>query len=117
MLLNAEIIKTTAENLSGQNLSLIIDPVMVSTSGVRLLEENAIAVLKNELLPLATWITPNIAEAELLSGRKITTNDEAVKAAVEFGHRWDCSIIIKAGHLNEKSEIAADIIYHEEKNL
>jgi hydroxymethylpyrimidine kinase/phosphomethylpyrimidine kinase len=115
MLANAEIIKTVAENLTGKNLSLLIDPVMVSTSGVTLLEEDAIAVLMDELLPLATWITPNIPEAELLLGKKITTNEEAIKAAVEFGHQWDCSVILKAGHLDVKSDIAADIVYHEGK--
>lgn len=115
MLLNAEIIKITAQNLAGKNLSLVIDPVMVSTSGARLLEEDAIAVLKDELLPLASWITPNVPEAELLLGHKIETKEDAIKAAVEFGHRWDCNVILKAGHLNVKSEVAADIVYYEEK--
>ena len=115
MLFNAEIIETVAKALAGKNLSLVIDPVMVSTSGVRLLEKDAIDVLKDKLLPLASWITPNIPEAELLLGRKIKTNKEAVSAAVEFGHRWDCSVILKAGHLDIKSDVAADIVYHEDK--
>ena len=115
MLLNAEIIKVTAQNLAGQNLALVVDPVMVSSSGSRLLEEDAIAVLMDELLPLASWITPNVPEAELLLGRKIKTNEDAIKAAVEFGHRWDCSVILKAGHLDVKSSIAADIVYHDGK--
>ncbi len=115
MLLNAEIIKITAQNLAGKNLSLVIDPVMVSTSGARLLEEDAIAVLKDELRPLASWMTPNVPEAELLLGREIKTNEDAIKAAIEFGHRWDCSVILKAGHLDVKSNVAADIVYHAEK--
>lgn len=115
MLLNAEIIKIVVQNLAGKNLALVIDPVMVSSSGARLLEEDAVAVLKDELLPLASWITPNIPEAELLLGREIKTNEDAIKAAVEFGHRWDCSVILKAGHLDVKSNVAADIVYHEEK--
>jgi len=115
MLFSAEIIKTVAQNLTGKNLSLVVDPVMVSTSGMRLLEEDAIAVLMDELLPLASWITPNIPEAELLLGREIKTNEDAIKAAVEFSHRWDCSVILKAGHLDVKSDVAADIVCHEEK--
>lgn len=115
MLFSAEIIKTVAQNLTEQNLSLVVDPVMISTSGARLLEEDAIAALVDELLPLASWITPNIPEAELLLGCKINTKEDAIKAALEFGHRWDCSVILKAGHLDEKSDVAADIVYHEEK--
>ena len=115
MLLNAEIIKAVVENLTGKNLALVVDPVMVSTSGARLLEEDAIAVLMDELLPLATWITPNIPEAELLLERKIKTHEDAINAAMEFGRRWDCSVILKAGHFDVTSGVAADIIYHEEK--
>lgn len=115
MLLNAEIIKITAQNLNGQNLSLLVDPVMVSTSGARLLEEDAVAVLKDELLPLATWITPNIPEAELLLEREIKTNEDLIKAAVEFGQRWNCSVILKTGHLDLNNNVASDIVYHEEK--
>ena len=115
MLFNAEIIETVATCLDGKNLSLVLDPVMVSTSGTRLLEEDAIAVLKDKLLPQASWITPNIQEAELLLEREIKTKDEAISAAVEFGHRWDCSVILKAGHLDVKSDVVADVVYHEEK--
>ena len=115
MLFNAEIIKVTAENLTGKNLPLVVDPVMISTSGARLLEEDAINALTNDLLPLASWITPNVPEAELLLDKKINNNEDAIKAAVEFGHCWDCSIILKAGHLDVKSDVAADIVYHEGK--
>ena len=115
MLLNVEIIKVTAKNLNEQNLSLIVDPVMVSTSGARLLEENAVAVLKNELLPLAAWITPNIPEAELLLEREIRTSEDIHKASVEFGQRWNCSVILKTGHFDVKGDVASDIVYHEEK--
>ncbi len=94
MLFSAEIINTVAQNLSEQNLSLVVDPVMISSSGVRLLEEDALTVLKDELLPLASWITPNIPEAELLLGCKIKTHEDAVNAAMEFGHRWDCSVAL-----------------------
>jgi len=115
MLLNTEIVKVTAQNLNGQNLSLIVDPVMVSTSGARLLEENAVAAMKSKLLPLAAWITPNIPEAELLLERKISTREDVIKAAMEFGQRWNCSVILKTGHLDAKGGAASDIVYHEEK--
>lgn len=115
MLLNAEIIKITAQNLAGRNLSLIVDPVMISTSGTRLLEENAITVLKDELLPLASWVTPNIPEAELLLERKLNTSEDLIEAAAEFGQRWDCSVILKTGHSELKNDVASDIVFHEGK--
>ncbi len=115
MLLNAEIIKTVTQNLNEHNISLVVDPVMVATSGTRLLEEDATAALKSELLPLADWITPNIPEAELLLEREISTREDIIKAAVEIGQCWNCSVILKTGHFESKGGAAADIVYHEEK--
>ncbi len=115
MLFNTEIIEAAARVLTGQKLSLVVDPVMISTSGVTLLKEEAITVLVNKLLPLASWVTPNIPEAELLLGCEIKTKREAINAAAEFEKRWDCSVILKAGHFDVKSDIAADIVCHEGK--
>jgi hydroxymethylpyrimidine/phosphomethylpyrimidine kinase len=115
MLFSSDIIEVTAECLKNYETSLIIDPVMVSTSGTRLLEESAINTLIEKLMPLAEWITPNIPEAELLSGRKLQTRDEIMKAAEEFGQRWNCSIILKSGHVEPESDVAADIVYHDGK--
>ncbi|MDD5698102.1 MAG: bifunctional hydroxymethylpyrimidine kinase/phosphomethylpyrimidine kinase [Victivallaceae bacterium] len=115
MLFNAEIIETTARCLTGRNFPLVIDPVMVSSSGTRLLEEAAVAVLADKLLPLASWVTPNIPEAELLLERQLKSHTELIEAAREFGERWNCSVILKAGHRDPDGGVAADIVYHENK--
>ena len=78
---------------------LVVDPVMVTTSGDRLLREEAVDALRTELLPLATVVTPNLPEAEVLVGREIMTLDgmrEAARAIVGLGAR---SAVVKGGHL------------------
>jgi hydroxymethylpyrimidine kinase/phosphomethylpyrimidine kinase len=115
MLFNSEIIETVSRELAGKDLLFILDPVMVSSSGARLLEEDAVSVLADKLMPLASWITPNVPEAELLLGREIRNNDDALIAVEEFGRRWDCSVILKAGHLEQESDVAADLVYHQGK--
>ena len=116
MLCSSEIIEAVTECLTGKDLLLVVDPVMVSTSGARLLEADAISVLSDKLFPLATWITPNIPEAELLLGRRLAAREEIFDAAAEFGQRWNCSVILKSGHIEQDSGVAADIVYHDGKN-
>lgn len=90
--------------------NIVVDPVMVSTSGSKLLQEDAIDVLKKELLPLATVITPNIPEAEVLCGKPITTQDDMVSAAKYIYETYGCSVLCKGGHhLND----ANDLLYWE----
>ena len=115
MLFDADIIKCVAGCLKDKNLQLIIDPVMVSTSGTRLLQEDASEALINELMPLASWITPNIPEAELLAGRKLQSREDLIRAAKEFSERWNCSVIVKTGHLDNNTDVASDIVYHDGK--
>jgi hydroxymethylpyrimidine/phosphomethylpyrimidine kinase len=99
MLFDAAAIKVIAPVLRGLNIPLVVDPVMVSSSGCRLLKEDAIAVLKAELLPLADWVTPNRHEAEILTGQKIGGSPEAMAAAAAaIARQWDCGCILKAGH-------------------
>jgi hydroxymethylpyrimidine/phosphomethylpyrimidine kinase len=111
MLCNAEIINAIVENLSEINFPLVIDPVMVATSGSELLAADAIDSLKNNLLKLATWITPNIPEAEILTDIKINNQADMAKAAMFCANKWNCSCIVKAGHLKEPSNgMATDIV-------
>ena len=111
MLCNAEIINAVAANLNEINFPLVIDPVMVATSGAELLAPNAIDSLKHNLLQLATWITPNIREAEILTGIKITTQADMAEAAKLCANEWNCSCIVKAGHLEApQNGVAADIV-------
>jgi hydroxymethylpyrimidine/phosphomethylpyrimidine kinase len=109
MIANSDIIRVVAAKLREYGVSaLVVDPVMVATSGDRLLREDAVAALKSELLPLATVVTPNLPEAEMLTGRTVGTLDEmrdAARAIVGLGAR---SAVVKGGHLDGD---AIDIFY------
>ncbi len=98
MLFSAEIVEAVADAVKRHKLPLVLDPVMVSTSGSVLLEQSAIEALKKELLPLAEWITPNLPEAELLLGRKLCSECDCLDAARECHEKWGASILLKSGH-------------------
>ncbi len=105
MVSNIEIIKKIAEKLVEYNAANIVaDPVMVSTSGSRLLSDDAVNTLKQTLLPLADLITPNIPEAEVLSGIKITDRDEMAAAAAKISEETKKAVLIKGGHLSTCSD-------------
>ena len=110
MLSSTQIIKIVCQKLRQyQVTNLIVDPVMVSKSGHTLLKPDAIDILKTELLPMALLTTPNIHEAEQLSGMAIRTVAEARQAA-KLIHRFGCrQVLIKGGHLLEKP--ATDLLY------
>lgn len=78
--------------------NIVLDPVMVSTSGSRLFSDDAIGTLKETLFPLVDIITPNIPEAEVLSGFSIKTREDMQKAAEKIGEYFDGYILIKGGH-------------------
>ena len=115
MLFSAEIIEAAADALSGFTGPLVVDPVMISTSGRNLLREDAVEALKNTLLPKAAWITPNLPEAEALTGRRIQSGADAVQAARECAERWKCSVVLKGGHADGPE--AADVVSHEGVSL
>lgn len=79
--------------------NIVIDPVMIATSGSRLLPEEAIAALQEQLLPLAAVITPNLPEAEVISGTKISSRTAMLAAARQLAGRFPGGILIKGGHL------------------
>jgi hydroxymethylpyrimidine/phosphomethylpyrimidine kinase len=89
---------------------LVVDPVMVATSGAKLLQPEAINVLKQLLLPRATLVTPNLHEAGILTGRKIANVEQMRKAAREIHARFGCAALIKGGHLPGVRE-AADVFF------
>lgn len=109
MLFNAEIVEEVAKKVEEYQLKLILDPVMVATSGAVLLETTAIEAVKKRLLPLATLITPNIPEAELLLNCTIHTENELIKAALELAQIYNTDVILKGGHFT-KQEQAIDIV-------
>ena len=78
--------------------NIVVDPVMVATSGARLIEEAAVAALEEKLLPLAAVVTPNIPEAEILSGIKRNGPDDMGKAAEIIRGKHGCSVLLKGGH-------------------
>jgi hydroxymethylpyrimidine/phosphomethylpyrimidine kinase len=82
---------------------------MVSTSGTRLLEGSAVSAIRENLFPLAQWITPNIPEAELLCSRKLTTPGDLAEAALQLYEEYQCNVILKSGHAIF-SDKAADIV-------
>ncbi|MCQ2311227.1 MAG: bifunctional hydroxymethylpyrimidine kinase/phosphomethylpyrimidine kinase [Paludibacteraceae bacterium] len=109
MLHNADVMRAVAELLAHYSCNnIVVDPVMVSTSGHRLMEENAISTLQQTLLPMARVITPNIPEAEILLDKSL---DQAnlPDAAKELGLRYGVSVLLKAGHVQQ--EQIADILY------
>ena len=99
MVSSAELIKTIAERLKFHKAeNVVVDTVMVATSGARLINEDAIDVLKCELIPLATLVTPNIPEAEVLSGMKIQNKDDMLEAARIISESYHCAVLLKGGH-------------------
>lgn len=84
----------------------VVDPVMVATSGARLISEDAIETLKKELLPLATLITPNIPEAEVLSEMDIMDEESMVEAAKKISETFGCTTLVKGGHqINDANDL------------
>ena len=94
--------------------NVVVDPVMVSTSGSMLLKESAIETLKSELFVLASVLTPNIPEAEWLTGEKITTKEEQAGAAKIISEEYGCAVLCKGGH---RIEGADDLLYMEGKEI
>lgn len=103
-----------AESLQQSKAALIIDPVMVSSTGHALMEEDASATLIERLLPMATLITPNIPEAELILGEKISNKSELEAAAKKLSEKLKTSCLIKGGHLTGEAELL-DILWHDDK--
>ena len=100
MLHSAEVVEVVARMLEKYGIrNVVLDPVMVSTSGHRLIEESAIEVITKRLVPLARVITPNIPEAEILSGRKIENEEDFPEVAKMLSFGDKVSVLLKAGHL------------------
>lgn len=110
MVSNSEIISVIAERLRFYNAkNIVVDPVMVSTSGSRLMADDAISTLKTELLTIADVITPNIPEAECLCGFLIRDARDMERAAQEIG-KMTRSVLIKGGHMEGNAD---DLLFHE----
>jgi hydroxymethylpyrimidine/phosphomethylpyrimidine kinase len=112
MTFNCELIKVISDKLSEYNArNIVVDPVMVATSGARLIDEKAIDSLCKLLLPKADLITPNIPEAMILSGLSSISNEEDMLAAARImGETFGCCVLVKGGHMSG-DESSADVLY------
>ena len=111
MVASSELIRVIAQKLKEYGAkNIVVDPVMVATSGAKLISDDAIETLKSELLPLADVITPNIPEAEVLSGMTIKNEDDMIAAAKVINGKFGCSVLCKGGHqIND----ANDLLYRD----
>ncbi len=113
MLHSSELIKAVKETLSNYQISnIVLDPVMVATSGDKLLQDEAIDSLKNDLIPFVRVITPNTPEAEILLGQKIERQDDLPRVIKGLSCNGNVSVLLKAGHLEE--EELTDLFYNAE---
>ena len=107
MVANEKLIETIAERLSFYRAkNIVVDPVMIATSGARLISENAVKTLCEKLLPIATLVTPNIPEAEVLSGMKIANKSDMEKATEVINKAYGCAVLLKGGHsINDANDL------------
>ena len=115
MVSSAGLIGAIADKLTEYKAqNIVVDPVMVATSGSRLISEDAIGALKSRLLPLALVLTPNVPEAEVLSDMEIHSAKDMERAAELISGNYGCSVLIKGGHnLND----ANDLLIHEGRKV
>ncbi|MCC8024866.1 MAG: bifunctional hydroxymethylpyrimidine kinase/phosphomethylpyrimidine kinase [Clostridium sp.] len=111
MVANSGLIEVIARKLRlYKAVNIVVDPVMVSTSGSRLINDEAVITLKESLLPMAAVLTPNIPEAEVLSGIRVTSSQDMIRAARLISEAYGCAVLCKGGHqLND----ANDLLYRE----
>jgi hydroxymethylpyrimidine/phosphomethylpyrimidine kinase len=110
MLANAAIVEAVAAAIQELDLPLVVvDPVMVSKSGARLLDDDGIGMLRSELLPRALIVTPNIPEAEVLTGRRIQSIEDVRAAAHEIHSQSGSAVVIKGGHA--KGDQIVDLLF------
>ena len=113
MLFSAKIVAVVADFFKAsprKKTPMVVDPVMVATSGATLLSAAAIGRLRNDLLPLATLVTPNISEAVILAGQEIESIEDMRRAAKRIHAQFGCAVLLKGGHLPESPEVV-DIFF------
>ena len=116
MLYSERIIERVATSLRRRRFPIVVDPVMISTSGARLLKPGAIKTLCRDLFPIATLITPNLHEAEVLTETTLRSVEDMRRAAKQLQRRYGCAVLVKGGHLGGTRE-AVDIFYNGREEL
>ena len=110
MLANAGVIEAVADGFKRHpGLRLVVDPVMVATSGAKLLEDDAIGAMCSRMLPLAALATPNLPEASVILGHDVRTMEDMESAAREIHARFGCAALVKGGHHAEN--VASDVLF------
>ncbi len=102
MLHDADIIAHTAKALADVDAPIVLDPVMIATSGAALIDQTAIAAMREQLFPLATLLTPNLPELELLTDTQPRTAEAMGEAAMTLAEEFDCHVLAKGGHTQDK---------------
>ncbi len=117
MLHSAEVVAAVADTLVAIKFGgpIVVDPVMVASSGDRLLDDTAVALIRDRLIPLATLVTPNLPEAEVLTGLKVTTPDEMEKAGHAILAMGAPAVLMKGGHLN--ADELTDLLITKDKTV
>ena len=111
MVSNSGIIRTIAQKLAEYGArNIVVDPVMVSTSGCKLISDDAIRAVTDLLIPIGTLITPNIPEAQVLCGFPVKDADGMIRAAEKISEHYKGAVLIKGGHLVND---ATDLLYHD----
>ncbi len=115
MVSSSELIRVIAERLRYHKAkNIVVDPVMAATSGSSLMKTDAVQTLIEELLPLADLVTPNIPEAQVLSGLRVASREDMLSAAKFIGNTYGCAVLLKGGHsIND----ANDLLYADNKML
>lgn len=115
MVSSKELITVIADRLRCYRAkNIVVDPVMVATSGSALIRQDAIRELADQLFPLATLVTPNLPEAETLTGMKICSREDMQKAAAQIGERYGCNVLLKGGHSLHDAD---DLLYENGKEV
>ena len=107
MVASSELIRVIADRLRHYEAkNIVVDPVMVATSGSALMKNGAVKTLTEELLPISTLVTPNIPEAQVLSGLRIETKEDMLIAAKHIGDTYHCAVLLKGGHsINDANDL------------
>ena len=122
MVSSSELIRVIADRLRYYEAgNVVVDPVMVATAGSSLIRQDAVQMLIRELLPISTLVTPNIPEAQVLSGLTIRDKEDMITAAKQIGDRYRCAVLLKGGHsVNDANDLLytkGELIWFEGKRF
>lgn len=122
MVSSSELIRVIADRLRYYEAgNVVVDPVMVATAGSSLIRQDAVQMLIRELLPISTLVTPNIPEAQVLSGLTIRDKEDMITAAKQIGDRYRCAVLLKGGHsVNDANDLLytkGELIWFEGKRI